>query len=244
MSIHHHQLSHDGFTTLQGVFSDHQVNELIQCIEEAYQLQVNQPEGAKHHAMRRFVEQVPSVRKMLEAPPFRQMVDQFASPKHRLVKSIYFDKPQDSNWFVARHQDLTLSVRERRETEGFHHWTFKEGQHAVQPPLPYLEDIFTFRIHLDDTDESNGALWVVPGSHAKGIVRPSMLEEELQREVSCKVPRGGVMVMRPLLMHRSQRSTGGSRRRVIHLECASLELPAGLEWSERELVSQGQKSVF
>jgi ectoine hydroxylase-related dioxygenase (phytanoyl-CoA dioxygenase family) len=84
-----------------------------------------------------------------------------------VVKSIYFDKPETSNWYVAYHQDLTISVDKKLELPDFGPWTTKQNQFAVQPPLNILENIYTIRIHLDDTDENNGALKVVPKSHAK-----------------------------------------------------------------------------
>ena len=45
--------------------------------------------------------------------------------------------------------------------EGYGPWTVKQNQYAVQPPLDILENNFTIRIHLDDTDENNGALRVI-----------------------------------------------------------------------------------
>ena len=39
--------------------------------------------------------------------------------------------------------------------------------------------------------------------------------------------------MKPLLLHASNRSTSNRPRRVMHLEFASVELPAGLAWRER-----------
>jgi hypothetical protein len=42
------------------------------------------------------------------------------------------------------------------------------------------------------------------------------------------------MFMRPLLQHASNRTTNGSRRRVIHIELSNLPLPAGLDWTEVE----------
>ena len=44
------------------------------------------------------------------------------------VKSIYFDKPESSNWFVAYHQDLTISVDQKMELNGFGPWTVKQNQ--------------------------------------------------------------------------------------------------------------------
>ncbi len=40
--------------------------------------------------------------------------------------------------------------------------------------------------------------------------------------------------MRPLLLHASSKSKSQKKRRVIHLEFTSTELPGDLEWLERE----------
>lgn len=48
----------------------------------------------------------------------------------------------------------------------------------------------------------------------------------------CAVPAGGVMLMRPLLVHASSRTADVRPRRVIHLEFCNRPLPAGLRWAE------------
>lgn len=145
-----------------------------------------------------------------------------------MVKSIYFDKPGASNWFVSYHQDLTIAVNEKVDVPGFGPWSVKQDQYAVQPPLPMLEDNFTLRLHLDDTGEANGALRVVPGSHLKGVYRPETIDWSKEKEVFCPVSKGGVMIMRPLLLHASSRTTNGMPRRVVHVEFSRSTLPAPL----------------
>ena len=44
---------------------------------------------------------------------------------------------------------------------------------------------------------------------------------------------GDVMLMRPLLLHASMRSTTDRPRRVLHFEVNRLELAAPLRWAER-----------
>jgi ectoine hydroxylase-related dioxygenase (phytanoyl-CoA dioxygenase family) len=127
---------------------------------------------------------------------------------------------------------LTISVNKRVELEGFGPWTVKQNQYAVQPPLSILENNFTIRIHLDDTDAHNGALKVVPYSHLKGICRPETIDWNSEQETTCRVKKGGMMLMRPLLLHASNRTTNASRRRVIHLEFSNQALPYPLVWSE------------
>jgi len=151
-----------------------------------------------------------------------------------IVKSIYFDKPEQSNWFIAYHQDLTISVNKQVELEGFGPWTVKQKQFAVQPPLHILKNIFTIRIHLDDTNENNGALKVIPKSHLKGVYRPETIDWDNESETICSVKKGGIMIMSQLLLHASGRTTGNNRRRVIHIEFSNLTLFESLQWSEKE----------
>jgi ectoine hydroxylase-related dioxygenase (phytanoyl-CoA dioxygenase family) len=117
---------------------------------------------------------------------------------------------------------------------GFNHWINKGNQFSVQPPLSLLENIFTLRVHLDDTTRKNGALKVIPGSHKMGICRPETIDTIVHKEEICEVPKGGVMIMKPLLLHSSGRTTNGLQRRVIHLEFSNIDLPSGIKWAERE----------
>jgi hypothetical protein len=48
--------------------------------------------------------------------------------------------------------------------------------------------------------------------------------------VDCLVPKGGVLVMRPLIVHASSKSRSEMRRRVLHIEyAASAKFSDGLE---------------
>jgi hypothetical protein len=148
------------------------------------------------------------------------------------VRAIYFDKSPETNWLVPWHQDLTLAVRDRIESPGFGPWSTKEGIPHVQPPPEILEQMLTVRLHLDDADQSNGALRVLLGSHRFGRLSRQSIEklQTTHAEYLCAVPAGGAMVMRPLLLHASSRSVSSLRRRVLHLEYAFFGLPFGLHW--------------
>jgi hypothetical protein len=150
------------------------------------------------------------------------------------VRAIYFDKSAETNWLVPWHQDLTLAVRERAEAPGFGPWSTKDGIPHVQPPLELLEQMLTVRLHLDNADESNGALRVLPGSHRSGRLSSGRIQElrGQQSEFLCAVPAGGALLMHPLLLHASGRSTSAQHRRVLHLEYAAFELPPPLRWHE------------
>ena len=105
----------------------------------------------------------------------------------------------------------------------------------MQPPMEILERMLTIRLHLDDCDSENGALRVLAGSHQSGRLSSTEIQElrQTQSEEVCVVPAGGVLLMRPLLLHASSPSKTLRRRRVLHLEFACEELPRGLKWRWR-----------
>ena len=100
-----------------------------------------------------------------------------------------------------------------------------------------MENNFTIRIHLDKTTKDNGALKVINNSHSKGIFRIENLEIENETNI-CEVEKGGIMIMKPLLFHASNKTTNNERRRVIHIEFSKQELPDGLEWSEKMILNK------
>jgi ectoine hydroxylase-related dioxygenase (phytanoyl-CoA dioxygenase family) len=233
MSIYQNQIAKNGFTVIDDVFSEEQILQFCEKIENANSSSDTFRRSADLFAIRQFLKEVPDIYPLIFNDTFKNLLTGLFAEDYFVVKSIYFDKPEQSNWFVSYHQDLTISVNKKIELDGFTKWTVKQGQFAVQPPLHILEKSFTVRIHLDDTNENNGALKVVPGSHLKQIYRPEAIDWEKETEFTCSVPRGGVMIMKPLLLHSSNRTTNNNKRRVIHIEFCSRELPGGLQWSER-----------
>src|SRR6266581_105158 len=138
--------------------------------------------------------------------------------------------PQSEFW----QQDNVIAVRERLEVPGFVGWSQKAGVWQVQPPVEVLAQMIAVRVHLDDCGADNGPLRVLPGSHRCG-----WLDDDLDAwkagvpEMVCTVKCGGILVMCPLLLHASAASESAGHRRVIHIEYAAADLPAGLDWNIR-----------
>ncbi|PTT71280.1 phytanoyl-CoA dioxygenase family protein [Chryseobacterium sp. HMWF001] len=226
-------MTENGFTVINNIFSDEEIEKIIEVIQNIDTSKEAFRKSENLFAIRQFLKEIPEVKDLIFNENLKTIIKKNFGEKYFVVKSIYFDKPEKSNWYVAYHQDLTISVDKKLELENFGPWTTKQNQFAVQPPLNILENIFTIRIHLDDTDENNGALKVIPKSHAKRIYRPETIDWNLETETICNVEKGGVMIMKPLLLHGSNRTTNGKKRRVIHIEFSDMELPAELNWSER-----------
>ena len=222
-----------GFSVIDKVFSDKEVDKIIHVLNTMDTSRENFRKSEDLFAIRQFLKEIPEIKELIFNDNIKKIIREIFGDRYFVVKSIYFDKPETSNWYVAYHQDLTISVDKKLELSNFGPWTTKKDQFAVQPPLNVLENIYTIRIHLDDTDENNGALKVIPKSHAKGIYRPETIDWAVETEEICNVPKGGVMLMKPLTLHGSNRTTNGKKRRVIHIEFSDLELPEVLQWAEK-----------
>jgi hypothetical protein len=103
--------------------------------------------------------------------------------------------------------------------------------HACAPAV-VLATVVALRVHLDDSTLTNGPLRVLAGTHARGV----LTHDDIQRladgvpEVECVSPAGGVVAMRPLVVHSSSKSSDHQHRRVLHIEyAATVRLGAGIE---------------
>lgn len=189
--------------------------------------------------LRNVFETIPASRDFVLSSAVRRLVAPILGENYFAVRALVFDKNSSStvgaNWKVPFHQDLTIAVWEKAEVPGFSAWSIKARVPHVQPPIEILEKMLTVRLHLDDCDADNGALRVLPGSHQSGRLSASDIQQQrqTQNEETCVVPAGGVLLMRPLLLHASSAARTPRRRRVLHLEFSSEELPHGLKWHWR-----------
>lgn len=222
-----------GFAIIDNVYVEEEIIDLLVTISQADPSSPAFRMSNDLFAIRQFFKEVPSSINKVFTQKLRDIISENFGDEYFVVKSIYFDKPENSNWFVSYHQDLTISVDKKLNIEGYGPWTTKHNQFAVQPPLSILQDNFTIRIHLDNTNQENGALKVVPTSHLKGIYRQETIDWSIETEKTCEVKKGGVMIMKPLLLHSSGRTTNSEKRRVLHIEFSRSPLPENLNWAEK-----------
>jgi hypothetical protein len=217
----HSCVENDGFAIIEKLLAQEECGELIALL------------GVVSGAGRRNLLKKAEIGALASSDPLMWLVRPYLGTRARAVRGIYFDKTAEANWSVAWHQDLLIPVQQRIDAHGFGPWSVKEGVAHVQPPIWVLEQMLTVRMHFDDTDETNGALRVIAGSHQHGILSSEAMDRICAGEdgVGCRVPAGGALLMRPLLLHASRKNSSKRHRRVLHIEYAGCELPNGLRWA-------------
>jgi ectoine hydroxylase-related dioxygenase (phytanoyl-CoA dioxygenase family) len=221
----------DGFQIISGLISDSECDLLaseLSALFESQQYSAKNKIGGVRNLLRNSlrVNETATSAKLVSC--LEGLLDRKVFP----VRAIFFDKTAESNWRVPWHQDLTIAVVEQIETPSFVAWSVKDGILHVQPPREILESMVTVRLHLDDCNADDGALKIIPRSHLHGKLDAVQIAEwtSKQTSVACEVPKGGALLMRPLLLHSSSPARNPSHRRVLHIEYAVQELPNGLKW--------------
>jgi hypothetical protein len=176
---------------------------------------------------RRLLDVVPA--SLIRETGLSDVVRDALGPRAHLTRAIFFDKTPETNWKVPWHQDLHLAVERRAELPGYGPWSVKEGILHVIPPPGVLTQMLALRLHLDPCGAENGPLRVLPGTHRNRWAPQEIeaLREEIP-EHECHLEEGGVLLVRPLLVHSSPVAALPGHRRVVHLEYCAAELPAEL----------------
>ena len=136
---------------------------------------------------------------------------------------LYFFKPPGTGRPIAWHQDS---------------WYFRNTYVSSIGDTIEQASIGTY-LALDDADEENGCLWVIPGSHRLGVVDHSQVESDeylLQKRLTVsdemekqalpvEVPKGALVFFNNALFHRStpNRSDRFRRAYIVHYMKATIQ---------------------
>jgi ectoine hydroxylase-related dioxygenase (phytanoyl-CoA dioxygenase family) len=218
----------NGFAIIKNSIDDQTIENLLSDLAN---LPINK-RSKGIYGVRKLLEISPKIREFSESVIVRKIVEKYLGKDAKVIRAIYFDKTPKANWKVPWHQDLTISVCQRKETKDFTAWSLKDKVHHVQPPIEILERMLTLRFHLDDADETNGALKILPKTHKLGRLNATKISELKSNNTAalCKVKKGDCLLMKPLVLHSSSAGLSPKNRRVIHLEFSAGVLPNGLQF--------------
>jgi ectoine hydroxylase-related dioxygenase (phytanoyl-CoA dioxygenase family) len=213
-----------GFTIIEAVLDRTEVAALARTLETS---DLGRSRAGARHLMNH-----PGVSAVAVDPRMVAIAGGFLGDTAIPYKATLFDKSPAPNWLVAWHQDTALPLCERREIPEWGPWSTKAGVTYALAPAFALAQVVALRLHLDDSRPENGPLRVLPGTHALGLLTESDIAR-LTTEISavvCTVPAGGVIAMRPLIVHASSKADSDLPRRVLHIEYArSLDFGDGLK---------------
>lgn len=218
------QIRQYGYAIFPAVTEKSAVTELLDDLKST---DLPRSRAGVRHAMR-----LPAVTRIARSPQTMEIAQGVLGKDVFPFRATFFDKSPTANWLVVWHQDTALPLRERREKPDWGSWSVKDGLPYAHAPARALEQVLALRLHLDDSGSENGPLRVLPGTHSLGVLTDEKLHELSTKvpAVECLVPAGGVLAMRPLIVHASSKSTSGAPRRVLHIEYAATpRIDDGLE---------------
>ena len=218
------EVEKQGFAILPDVLTRRDVEQLDESLARD---PLPRSRAGMRHALRQ-----PAVLALARDPRLLDIAQQVLGCSPIPFKATLFDKSPVSNWLVVWHQDTALPLRERHEIPGWGPWSVKDGVIYAHAPANALSRVVALRLHLDDSTSENGPLRVLPATHAAGVLSDDAIHDLSTRTtaVDCLVPQGGILVMRPLIVHASSKSRGNMQRRVLHFEYASsARIADGLE---------------
>jgi len=207
-----------GFSIEESVVTHQECDSLLEALSGCA---VGGRAGARHLLSK------PAVAKVANDPRLIQIARRSLGESAVPFRATLFAKSPQSNWLVVWHQDTALPLTSRIDSPEWGPWSNKAGILYAHAPAWALSRVVALRLHLDPSTNENGPLRVIPGSHQAGLLTDEQVFSIARRSnpVDCLVPRGGVLAMRPLLIHSSSKAHSAEPRRVLHIEYAdSLQL--------------------
>lgn len=212
-----------GFAIFENAFHSAECDELLGVLKAL-------PRPAGRAGMRHLM-RVPEIAAAARDPRLLAIARETLGPTAIPYKATLFEKNPNANWSIVWHQDTALPFETPFEHPEWGPWSRKDGLAYAHAPAWALARVTALRLHLDAATDANGPLRVIAGSHRAGVLSDDAVFE-LARQLpatTCRVGRGGVLAMRPLVVHASAKVKTDAPREVLHFEYAErLDLVPGI----------------
>lgn len=184
------------------------------------------------------------VRSHIRDPRRLEAVTQIVGSDLFCPNDLYFFKPPGTGRPIAWHQDS---------------WYFRNTYVSSIGDAIEQASIGTW-LALDDADEENGCLWVIPGSHRLGVVDHSQVEsdeyllqkrltvsDEMEKQaIPVEVPKGALVFFNNALFHRStpNRSNRFRRAYIVHYMKATIQHTGNRQWTPEGTEHWGTNEMY
>jgi predicted DNA-binding transcriptional regulator YafY len=213
------KLNHKGFTVLNHLYSRREIRLLGNTLYKKNGESLKEQDGV----VRQLLVEQPALGKILLNRNLTRLV-KYIDSNAFLIKAVFFDHAPTEEAYQNWHQIAHFSIASSEKLE---------TSFQVIPD-EIAKNIFCIRIHLDDLQTTSGQQLVLPGSHNKRFSTEeiNLLSNNSQSHAP-DLYSGSALIMNALLLTSFSIPPRPKKRRVLHLEFTSSELPKGLEWVER-----------
>jgi len=207
------ELEECGFVLCPGVVSPTDLARLLEAAVFGFEWPDEQARR-KTYAIRHLLTIRSSLAGLLEATGIDGVAAVALNAGVTAVDATFFDKNAETNWKVPAHQDVVVPAA---VADGTSHVFQRYGATYTEPSSEILGTLVAARVHFDDCAADNGALYVLPGSHRQKLPASEIAAVDRGSFVACPASMGDVLLMKPMLVHRSSPSQVPSHRRVLHV---------------------------
>ncbi len=92
------ELKKNGYSILSDLYSDHEISQILTCIEDADKDGNSFTKTKELFAIRQLIKNVPELTNLLFNEKLTELLSDLSQSDVFLTKAIYFDKPSESNW--------------------------------------------------------------------------------------------------------------------------------------------------
>jgi predicted DNA-binding transcriptional regulator YafY len=211
------KLQHKGLTVLNHLYSRREIRLLSNTLHKKIGEQLKEQDGI----VRQLLMNQPDLVKILLNRNLTRLV-QYIDPNAFLVKATFFNHAPTEESYQNWHQMKGVALASKNA---------KISLETISDEI--AGNIFCIRVHLDDIQEGNGPQLVLPGSHNKRFTTEEInLLSNNSHSYAPELYSGSVLIMNTLLLTSFSIPPTSKRRRVVHLEFTSSQLPDGFEWTE------------
>ena len=192
------ELNKNGFSVIHNVFPS---SECMRILDHLSNWKVGRSRAGTRHLM-----SCPAISSLANDKRLIALASTALSEPAIPYRATLFEKSPKSNWLVVWHQDTSLPLSRKLNGSEWGPWSCKAGVTYARAPSWALERVVTLR--------------VIPGSHNKGVLTENEIGAitNTQASAECVVPAGGVLLMKPLIIHASSKSKSKTPRRILHIE--------------------------
>lgn len=155
------------------------------------------------------------IAQVLQYRPVVKVLEQLADAPIQITGGVLLDKHPEHNWDIGWHPDNGIYV----------HAIPEGAPEDIRGGIPVYSTLemelarnVSCRLALDPAGLDSGGLWVLPGSHLQNYHADAKQRFADETGVLAAQAPGSALCFRPLLLHRTEKTTTTARRRIMHLQ--------------------------